>query len=595
MPDPLSPIAQALSNYQNGDIAAAEAILCRITDQPSAQHLLALVRVRQGRVLEALDLLKKAVAAQPWETQTRLNHGKVLAALGRHAEAIESFQTAIALDPQNADALLALGKSHCALENIDDAIACYRQYLKVRPNFVPAKLALAQTFLAGERPAEAIEWLLPAMEEAKDRRLSSEIGHCLSRAYRMQLNYPAALDSLQKAIDVNPEREGCELERAALLEAAQKLQDARLAYERILEVEPANAWVHRRYNDLLYRLGRNDEFLASYDRAPRTKDLLLDKAQFLLHVERWEDAKRCFEIALSRYGEDRQAALGVGLSLLKGNQVAQAIEALDEVARRHSDSVDVHCNLAIALAQARDGHRAIQAVRRGLDIDPLSQTALAVLGTCLRLTDNAEDDELNGYGEFVRVFDLEPPPGFADMATFNEGLVAELHKLHPKTGAYLRQSLRGGTQTTDNLLDAELPYVKMLRMQLERAVGQYVGELREDSSHPLLSRRRRSFRFSGSWSSRLHEKGFHINHLHPGGWISSCYYAEVPSITSDQVQKQGWIKFGEPSFPCGLTPRHAIQPVPGRLVLFPSYMWHGTNAFNEDQFRTTVAFDVAPN
>ena len=33
---------------------------------------------------------------------------------------------------------------------------------------------------------------------------------------------------------------------------------------------------------------------------------------------------------------------------------------------------------------------------------------------------------------------------------------------------------------------------------------------------------------------------------------------------------------------------------PGRLVLFPSYMWHGTIPFHDAQPRTTIAFDVVP-
>ena len=40
--------------------------------------------------------------------------------------------------------------------------------------------------------------------------------------------------------------------------------------------------------------------------------------------------------------------------------------------------------------------------------------------------------------------------------------------------------------------------------------------------------------------------------------------------------------------------KRAIQPVPGRLVLFPSYMWHGTIPFEDDAVRTTIAFDVIP-
>ena len=60
--------------------------------------------------------------------------------------------------------------------------------------------------------------------------------------------------------------------------------------------------------------------------------------------------------------------------------------------------------------------------------------------------------------------------------------------------------------------------------------------------------------------------------------------------------RQGWIKFGEPGLDVSLDDpiRRMVQPVPGRLVLFPSYMWHGTVPFRDDAKRTTIAFDVIP-
>jgi hypothetical protein len=39
---------------------------------------------------------------------------------------------------------------------------------------------------------------------------------------------------------------------------------------------------------------------------------------------------------------------------------------------------------------------------------------------------------------------------------------------------------------------------------------------------------------------------------------------------------------------------HAVKPEPGKLVLFPSYMWHGTAPFGGDQPRLTIAFDLIP-
>jgi hypothetical protein len=136
----------------------------------------------------------------------------------------------------------------------------------------------------------------------------------------------------------------------------------------------------------------------------------------------------------------------------------------------------------------------------------------------------------------------------------------------------------------------------MLRKRIDTAVADYVARMPDDESHPLLSRRRAQFEYAASWSSRLRDCGFHTNHVHPKGWISSAYYVAVPDAADDTVAKEGWIKFGEPNFPCGLRDpiRRTVQPRPGLLVLFPSYMWHGTIPFHSQQARTTIAFDVVP-
>jgi hypothetical protein len=154
--------------------------------------------------------------------------------------------------------------------------------------------------------------------------------------------------------------------------------------------------------------------------------------------------------------------------------------------------------------------------------------------------------------------------------------------------------LRGGTQTRGSLFAAGHPLVARLQRRFDQAVQRYIAELHGAETHPLLARRGKGFSYSGSWSSRLSDCGFHVNHIHPEGWISSCYYAGVPDVVRDGEGRQGWIKFGEPAFDHGLEWRRALQPAPGRLVLFPSYMWHGTIAFRAPTARTTIAFDVVP-
>ena len=67
-------------------------------------------------------------------------------------------------------------------------------------------------------------------------------------------------------------------------------------------------------------------------------------------------------------------------------------------------------------------------------------------------------------------------------------------------------------------------------------------------------------------------------------------------MTGDAAAQQGWLKFGEPPYELNLEDpiRRTLQPKPGRLVLFPSYLWHGTIPFRGEQTRTTIAFDVVP-
>lgn len=93
---------------------------------------------------------------------------------------------------------------------------------------------------------------------------------------------------------------------------------------------------------------------------------------------------------------------------------------------------------------------------------------------------------------------------------------------------------------------------------------------------------------SGSFAN-----GYHANHVHPMGWLSSACYIALPQVI--ERGREGWIKFGEPGISTApkLEAEHFMMPAPGKLVLFPSYMWHGTVPFGGDEPRITIAFDLA--
>ena len=208
-----------------------------------------------------------------------------------------------------------------------------------------------------------------------------------------------------------------------------------------------------------------------------------------------------------------------------------------------------------------------------------------------RLTDDPRWRWLEGQPGLVSVRDIA-----SDLPLF-DNLVSQLRSLHERSGQFMDQSVRGGSQTDGPLLSRIEPPIRGLRQAIVRAVQQYIAELPPfDPDHPLLRQpRHHRIRFSGSWSVRLRSGGSHANHVHPNGAISSALYLNLPERQGHEPQESGSLVLGEPPLDLrqGLPPHTIIEPKPGQLVLFPSWMWHGTRPFAQGE-RLTVAFDVAP-
>ena len=539
------PVAQAAQFLVQGDLTSAEQLLEAVlaqTADPDALHLLGLLRMQQKRLDEAVTLLAQSIAARPGQPDMLYNFGRALALLEQHGHAAASFTEAVRLLPDFAEAWYELGNAQHALRQLADAETSYHTVLRLVPGHGPATLAL---------------------------------------------------ESLGKIQHPDPGQTGFDAQRVNLLEELGRFDEALGLMEAMLAREPGNAAIHKYYNDMLYRLGREEEFLRSYERAPPSAQLQLDKAVFLVARERIAEAHAVYAGVLAREPGNQDAACGTAATLSRLGRHDKAARLYQQALARDPGNAALQIGLATLALRAGDPQKAAAMAEQALAAHPLDQYILAILGTAWRMMGDERDEALNGYDSLIRSFDLEPPTGFSSMADFNAELGAWLDRRHPPTREYTAQSLRGGNQTRD-IFSAGHDLADRLQLRITEAMNRYIADLATDEKHPFLSRRRNGFSYSGSWSSRLRDSGFHINHVHPMGWISSCYYVAVPDAAADSHARQGWIKFGEPHIEVGLGIRRAIQPVPGRLVLFPSYMWHGTLPFRSEAARITIAFDAVP-
>jgi tetratricopeptide (TPR) repeat protein len=211
------------------------------------------------------------------------------------------------------------------------------------------------------------------------------------------------------------------------------------------------------------------------------------------------------------------------------------------------------------------------------------------LALAWRLAGDPRHAWLEGHPRLVGVYDIGLSS--AELAA----LADLLRQLHFAVAAPLDQSVRGGTQTDGNLLLRTEAPIRDLRQRLLAIVERHTAQLPPpERGHPTLLPNRAPVRISGSWSVRLTGAGFHTDHVHPQGWFSSALYLALPETLGDGVvDHAGWLSLGEArDLVPGIAPLSLIAPQPGRLVLFPSTMWHGTRPFNAGE-RLTVAFDIA--
>ena len=361
--------------------------------------------------------------------------------------------------------------------------------------------------------------------------------------------------------------------------------------EGILEAAPLWIEGHMQYAQLSALLGRHSSASASLDRAtarlPGEPTLWLARCDLSVRREAYPEL---LEVVA------RAEAAGVAGTDVGYYRAVAAGEVSDPGADRLLSAAAATADPALAVWRTRHLLRqgrireSIDFIDRELRSDR-RQTMWPYAAIAWRLAGDPRSAWLEDRPGLVSVIDLADD--LAPMAP----LAARLTALHERSGQFLDQSVRGGSQTDGPLLSRIEPEIRALRGVIAAAVGRYIAQLPPpEADHPLLGLRRdRRIRFSGSWSVRLRGRGCHANHVHPMGWISSALYISVPEPRPGDAPDSASLVVGEPDAWLGLdiAAKATIAPKQGQLVLFPSWMWHGTRPFAEGQ-RLSVAFDVAP-
>ena len=390
-----------------------------------------------------------------------------------------------------------------------------------------------------------------------------------------------------------PENPECTYGLAAALEAQGQAEEATVLLSDRLREHPEWLQGHKKLAALRWTSGERDGFARSYEAAcaAQPANLALRLAWFsaLSQAHDWEGALRTVLEGERLLGRVPSLAAARAFLASESGDAAGADEWFSRTDPTQDAGLGIafirHCLRTMQLARAEAAGLALLKGRGANMIWPY-------LSLIWRMRGDSRAIWLDGDPPYARAFDL---PFSADEL---QALAAILRPLHRIQAPYVEQSVRGGTQTdTDRQLffRAE-PEIQAVRTRVSEAIRDYLAAMPPAvAGHPLLGRPRGHFRFSGSWSVRLARQGHNVSHTHPMGWISSAFYVSLPDPRMLGPAPAGWFRYGVPPPALGLAlpPYGQFEPRPGRLVLFPSTMWHDTVPF-EDGERLVIAFDVIP-
>ncbi|MEM9532994.1 MAG: tetratricopeptide repeat protein [Pseudomonadota bacterium] len=501
---------------------------------------------RQGNLALAERLYRQALTASPGQAAPRTELAQLLLSAGHYEPAMVQVQELLNRNPADGEAWRLAGLAFLGNQQLEQAEQALSQARSLSPENPAVRLARAQ--LAQE---------------------SGDSQHCLR---------------LTRGL----ENETAVLLRARAFRDSDMPGEAQATLRAYLTHDPTASSVHALLARLSY-LDQEPDWSADLAQAiaahPDHVPLRLTYAGAL---------KGAGELAQARtellVGIERQPAYELYLMLadchLEGGDNPAALQAAERaraLAPQHCEFSRQRIDALLAVGSFDEARGLLESL---LHAAPGDQRHLARYATLLRAVNDPRAKLLFDPERLVHVVDRV---GAADLAPLTTALAAE----HQRSGPPLDQSLRGGSQTARSLLQLRGDVIQTLIGDLKDAVRAWAQHLPREPGHPFDQRLKTGDpHLRGCWSVCLNSGGHHVDHIHSQGVVSAVYYVSVPQGCRDRGHA-GWLRFGRPRFPMpGVEAALHVEPRPGRLVLFPSYFWHGTEPFADESPRLTVAFDA---
>ena len=232
-------LVEAVRLHQAGRLDQAaplyQQVLTLEPNNADALNLLGLAAQQTGQHQAAIELLRRAVAADSRQPAIHFNLGLALQMAGALEEAEASFRRALVLKPNDADTIGNLANVLVALGRLEEAQGSYRKALSLEPNNAAALNNLGTVLWNLERKDEAeslYRRALAVMPDYADALVN------LGNAQREKSDLAGAVDSFRRALTLTPDSAVAHNSLGLVLWNMGKRAEAEACYRKALALDP---------------------------------------------------------------------------------------------------------------------------------------------------------------------------------------------------------------------------------------------------------------------------------------------------------------------------------------------------------------------
>jgi uncharacterized protein (TIGR02466 family) len=376
----------------------------------------------------------------------------------------------------------------------------------------------------------------------------------------------ALIEAARKSVSLHPERPAEWVALGNLLIRTGRFEEAADALNDGAARLPAEPKLHLLLASARQRLGELTAAMAAVEKAlslaPCDRGALLRRFDLLVHTRQWDRVAQELD-AMTAIMPTRNSVIWGHVHFVRNGGNPEALLAVcDAALAQDAGHTGALYHKAVALAMlGRDAEaRTIIELDRFVGIDKLAVHRQSIRGTAL----------LDVVAAEIRR---------------NPTLVPDPHG----------KATRGGLQARGVLTQDGDEAVPRLVEQIKSAVERYIDAL-PALPHPFTTARPERVRLD-AWAVIYSQDGRQTSHFHPSGWISGVTYVTAPR-GAEESHYRGPLVVGEPDAGLYSGPppwgTREIEPIPGQIVLFPSFVPHATRPTGLAEERICVAFDVVP-